>query len=260
VLADALARAHVHGLRTNRELLVTVLRHPAFLEGATDTAFFDTHGLAELSAPLADTATVRLSAIAAALADAARNRATATVFGSLPSGWRNLSSGYQLKTYRDDSDTDQAIEYRFTRTALALPNDPTVQLVSASADEVVLADNGVACSFAVARFGDDIYIDSARGPVHLVALHRFPEPGSAVAQGSLVAPMPGNVIRVGAEVGETVTTGQPLIWLEAMKMEHTITAPNDGVLTELNVQTGQQVEVGAVLAIVEAPEPEGDPS
>ena len=77
VLADALARARLHGVRTNRELLVNVLRHPAFLDGATDTAFFDTHGLAKLSAPLADAATVRLSAIAAALADAAHNRAAA---------------------------------------------------------------------------------------------------------------------------------------------------------------------------------------
>lgn len=72
--------------------------------------------------------------------------------------------------------------------------------------------------------------------------------------------MPGNVIRIGAEAGATVTAGQPLIWLEAMKMEHTITAPNDGVLAEINVQTGQQVEVGAVLARVEAPDSEGDPS
>ena len=61
----------LHGLRTNRDLLVNVLRHPAFLDGATDTAFFDTHGLAELAAPLADDAAVRLSAVAAALADAA---------------------------------------------------------------------------------------------------------------------------------------------------------------------------------------------
>jgi len=125
-------------------------------------------------------------------------------------------------------------------------------------DQVVLADDGVDHSFAVSRYGDDVYVDSARGPVHLVALPRFPEPGSAVAQGSLVAPMPGNVIRLGAQVGDTVTAGQPLIWLEAMKMEHTITAPSDGVLTELNVDAGQQVEVGAVLARVEAPEVQGD--
>jgi propionyl-CoA carboxylase alpha chain len=264
VLADALARAHLHGLRTNRELLVNVLRHPAFLDGATDTAFFDTHGLAQLSAPLADATVIRLSAIAAALADAAHNRATATVLGSIPSGWRNLASGYQVKTYRDDAGLEHRVEYRFTRTGLILADDEPARLVSATQDEVVLADgDGVACSFAVARYGlnnQDIYVDSARGPVHLVALPRFPEPGSAVEKGSLVAPMPGNVIRLGAAVGDAVTAGQPLIWLEAMKMEHTITAPTDGVLAELNVNTGQQVEVGAVLARVESREngQEGD--
>ena len=260
LLADALARTRLHGLRTNRELLVNVLRHPAFLDGATDTTFFDTHGLTNLSAPLADDTVVRLSAIAAALADAAHNRATAPVLGSIPGGWRNLASGYQVKSYRDDEGNEHRIEYRFTRTGLVLADDEPVHLVSSAPDEVVLADgNGVACDFAVARYGADVYVDSARGPVHLLTLPRFPEHGSAVEQGSLVAPMPGNVIRLGAAVGDTVNAGQALIWLEAMKMEHTITAPTDGVLVELNVETGQQVEVGAVLARVEAAEAEGDP-
>jgi propionyl-CoA carboxylase alpha chain len=260
VLADALARAQLHGLRTNRDLLVNVLRHQAFLDGATDTAFFDTHGLAKLAAPLADNAVVRLSAVAAALAEAADNRASAIVLGSLPSGWRNLASGYQVKTYVDDAGEEHRIEYRFNRTGLVLPTDEAVHLVSASADEVVLADdNGLARRLAVARHDQDVYVDSAQGPVHLVAVPRFPEPGSAVEKGSLVAPMPGNVIRLGAAVGDTVTAGQPLIWLEAMKMEHTITAPADGVLAELNVDTGQQVEVGAVLARVDAPhDPEAE--
>jgi propionyl-CoA carboxylase alpha chain len=260
VLADALARTRLHGLRTNRELLVNVLRHPAFLEGATDTAFFDTHDLEVLSAPLADATTVRQSAIAAALADAAHNRASAKVFAPVPSGWRNLPAAFQIKTYRDDSDTEHRIEYRFTRNGLVFAGDESARLVTASPAHVVLADgSGVAYDFAVARYGDDIYIDSARGPVHLIALPRFPEPGSTVEKGSLVAPMPGNVIRLGATIGDTVTTGQPLIWLEAMKMEHTIAAPVDGILAELNVETGQQVEVGAVLARVEAPQSEGDP-
>jgi acyl-CoA carboxylase subunit alpha len=193
----------------------------------------------------------RLSAIAAALADAAHNRATAKVFGSIPSGWRNLASGYQVKTYRDDEGDEHRIEYRFTRTGLPLPDDASVRLVSGSTDEVVLADgDGVACSFAVARYGpdgQDIYVDSARGPVHLVALPRFPEPGSSVEQGSLVAPMPGNVIRLGAQVGETVTAGQPLIWLEAMKMEHTITAPHAGTVQTIHFARGDRVPEGSQL-------------
>ena len=259
VLAGALARARLHGVRTNRDLLVNVLRHPAFADGATDTAFFDTHGLSELATPLADDATVRLSAIAAALADAAHNRATAAVLGTVPSGWRNLASGYQTKEYRDQDDRRRRVEYRFTRTGLELPVDESVTLLSATAEAVVLVDvDGVGCEFRVARHGDTVYVDSPRGPVQLTALPRFPEPGSSLAQGSLLAPMPGNVIRVGAAVGDTVTEGQPLVWLEAMKMEHTVSAPTDGVLAELNVQPGTQVEVGTVLARVDAPTAEGD--
>ena len=119
VLADALTRSRVHGVRTNRDLLVNVLRHQAFLDGATDTAFFATHGLAQLAAPLVDDDDVRLSAIAAALADAALNRSTATVLAEIPSGWRNLASGYQVKTYVDDGGDEHRVEYRFTRTGFA---------------------------------------------------------------------------------------------------------------------------------------------
>ncbi|WP_343601160.1 biotin carboxylase N-terminal domain-containing protein [Mycobacterium sp.] len=258
MLADTLARSRIHGLHTNRDLLVNVLRHPAFLAGATDTAFVETHGLPELAAPLADPAGVRLSAIAAALADAAHNRAVAPVLGSIPSGWRNLPSGYQVKVYLDDDGAEHRIEYRFARTGMTIAGHEAVRLVSCCPQQVVLADgDGVARSFAVARYGDrspDVYVDSPHGPVHLVAVPRFGEPGSAVEQGSLVAPMPGNVIRVAAAVGDTVTAGQPLIWLEAMKMEHTITAPTDGVLAHLNVGAGDQVEVGAVLARIDAAE------
>ncbi|OFB38737.1 acetyl/propionyl-CoA carboxylase subuit alpha [Mycolicibacterium sp. (ex Dasyatis americana)] len=256
VLADALARTRIHGLRTNRDLLVNVLRHPAFLDGATDTAFFDTHGLDTLAAPLADVGVVTLSALAAALADAAHNRSTARVFGAAPSGWRNLASGYQSRTYRDAAGDEVPVRYRFTRTGVDLPDDDGVSLLSATPDRVVLSVNGVDRTFDVATYGDQVFVDSPLGPVQLTALPRFPDPDDAVAHGSLLAPMPGSVVRVGAAVGETVTAGQPLIWLEAMKMEHTIAAPEDGVLAELNVAAGQQVEVGAILARVENPEGE----
>jgi acetyl/propionyl-CoA carboxylase alpha subunit len=252
VLADALARTRIHGVRTNRDLLVNVLRHKAFLDGATDTAFFDTHGLAELAAPLADHRAVELSTLAAALADAAQNRHTATVFTAAPSGWRNLASGYQTKSYTDTAGETHQVRYRFTRTGVELPGHDHIGLVGAQPDRVVLTVDGVDRAFDVARYHSDVFVDSPLGPVQLVALPRFPDPDAAVAQGSLLAPMPGSVLRVGAAVGDTVTAGQPLIWLEAMKMEHTVTAPADGVLAELNVETGQQVDVGAVLARVES--------
>ncbi len=250
LLATALTRTRVHGVRTNRDLLVNVLRHPAFLDGATDTAFFDTHGLVELAAPLADHRATRLSAVAAALADAARNRASAPVLASVPSGWRNLASANQVKTYRAHSD-EVRIEYRVTRDGTTLPGDDGIEVRSATTDHVVLTDTaGVEIPFGVRRYGSDVFVDSALGSVHLVVVPRFVEPGSATAAGSLVAPMPGLVVRVGAQAGAAVTRGQPLVWLEAMKMEHTISAPADGVLAELHVQAGEQVEVGHVLAVL----------
>lgn len=73
-----------------------------------------------------------------------------------------------------------------------------------------------------------------------------------LAAGSLLAPMPGSVVRLGvAGVGDAVAAGQPILWLEAMKMEHQVSAPVAGVLSALPVSVGSQVDVGTVLAVVE---------
>jgi pyruvate carboxylase subunit A/propionyl-CoA carboxylase alpha chain len=166
-----------------------------------------------------------------------------------------VASGFQSKQYTDAGGDVHEVRYRFIRSGVELPDHDGVTLTSSTPDRVVLAvsQDGSAVEHAlnVARYGDDVFVDSALGPVQLLALPRFPDPDSAVAQGSLLAPMPGSVLRIGAAVGDAVTAGQPLVWLEAMKMEHTVTAPADGVLVELDVEPGQQVDVGAVLARVD---------
>ena len=252
ILADTLARTRVHGLRTNRDLLVNVLRHPGFLAGDTDTAFFDTHGLDRLAAPLAGEREARLAVIAATVAAAAHNRATAGVMTHFPSGWRNVVSADQHRAFRDVDGTEHRVSYRVTRTGTSLPEDAGIVVVSATPDRVDLEHEAVVTTFTVARYGENVYVDSPLGSVSFTSVPRFPVPGSEIRQGSLLAPMPGSVIRLGADLGETVAAGQPLIWLEAMKMEHTVNAPAGGVLTQICVVVGQQVEVGAVLARVEA--------
>ena len=252
VLASALARTRLHGLQTNRDLLVNVLRHPAFLAGDTDTAFFDTHGLDTLARPLANADAERLSALAAALADAAGNRAAAPVLGGLPSGWRNLPSQPQIKRYAGVHG-EHDVRYLQTRSGMSAEGYEGVSLVSSAPDHVLLDVAGLQRRFDVARYGDTVCVDSPLGPVTLTALARFVDPSSVVAEGSLLAPMPGAVIRLAAAVGDHVEAGQPILWLEAMKMEHTVKAPVSGVLTELPVEVGRQVDVGSVLAIVEAP-------
>ncbi|MGY5306430.1 acetyl/propionyl/methylcrotonyl-CoA carboxylase subunit alpha [Nocardia gipuzkoensis] len=258
LLAAALHRAKIHGLVTNRDLLVRVLRHPAFLAGDTDTAFFATHGLDALAAPLVSESGEALSIVAAALADAAANRDSARAGGGLPSGWRNLPSRSQRKSYESRVTGTHEVGYRFGRTGVTVDGHDGLELVESAADRVVLSvpgDRGpVRRRFEVARYGDQVYVDSPLGPVALRRLPRFTDPADQLATGSLLAPMPGSVIRLGAEVGSHVEQGQPILWLEAMKMEHTIAAPAAGVLSAVNVTVGQQVDVGAVLAVVEPEE------
>jgi propionyl-CoA carboxylase alpha chain len=104
--------------------------------------------------------------------------------------------------------------------------------------------------FHVERYDGLVCVDSALGPVTFTRAPRFADPDAALAAGSLVAPMPGTVVRVAVSEGDTVAAGDPLLWLEAMKMEHRISAPAAGVVTELPVVVGQQVDLGAVLAVV----------
>ncbi|RSN62661.1 acetyl/propionyl-CoA carboxylase subunit alpha [Amycolatopsis sp. WAC 04182] len=248
-LAGALAGAEIHGVVTNRDLLVNVLRHEAFLAGETHTAFFDRHGLETLARPLATVDTVRISALAAALAEAAANRSTAQVQRRLPSGWRNVHSQGQRKRFRQGDDEIE-VGYSLGRDGLRADGFEGVELVSAESGAVVLEVSGVRRKFAVARYGDTVYVDSPEGTVELGVVPRYTDPDAALAAGSLVAPMPGTVVRLAVEAGDTVKTGDPLLWLEAMKMEHRIAAPADGVVTELPVVVGQQVEVGTILAVV----------
>ncbi|WP_067884135.1 acetyl/propionyl/methylcrotonyl-CoA carboxylase subunit alpha [Nocardia vaccinii] len=260
LLASALQRAKIHGLVTNRDLLVRVLRHPAFLAGDTDTAFFATHGLGELATPLVSEEDEKLSMVAAALSDAAANRAAARTGAGLPSGWRNLPSQPQSKSYESRVSGRHDVRYRHTRAGFVADEFDGLELIEATPDSVILTvpgeRGGVRRRFEIARYGDLVAVDSPLGSVAVKRLPRFEDPADHVAEGSLLAPMPGAVIRLGAQTGDRVEKGQPILWLEAMKMEHTIAAPAAGVLAELNVTAGQQVEVGTVLAVVHSEEQE----
>ncbi len=135
-----------------------------------------------------------------------------------------------------------------TRDGLWTPGGG-VALVAATPTEVVL-DDGVRRRFTVAVRAGEVDVDSALGPVRLRRVPRFTDPADQLAHGSLVAPMPGSIVRVAVAVGDRVVAGQPVLWLEAMKMQHQISAPSDGVVSELPVAAGDQIDVGAVLAVV----------
>ncbi|MFG1950665.1 biotin carboxylase N-terminal domain-containing protein [Micromonospora sp. NPDC048830] len=252
-LAGALARAELHGVATNRDLLVRVLRGAEFGAARVDSGFLDRHP--EVFAPLVPADGVPLAALAAALAAAAARRAAATVLAGLPSGWRNVPAFPQVARYAGPGGEIE-VRYRLDRTgALAdWSTDPaterTVALVEAAPDGVVLDVDGVRQACRVSRVGSAVFVDGPDGSTALAELPRFPPPAAALAAGSLLAPLPGAVARVHVEVGQRVAAGDALLTLEAMKLEHPVLAPADGVVAELPVPAGGQVEAGAVLAVV----------
>jgi propionyl-CoA carboxylase alpha chain len=284
MLASALDRARIHGPATNRGLLASVLRHPAFLAGRADTSLLDGYDLAGL---VPGEQACRLSAVAAALAGAAANRSAARAVRGLPSGWRNVVSQPQ-RTAFDGPRGRIEVAYRWQRdgitavphegkttgagaagrdvtgadaagpgaadldaadTGTAGPDGPDV--IGAAPDHAVLEVSGVRYRFDVARVGDVVWVDSAFGNVVLTPVPRLPVPTAVREPGSLVARMPGSVVRIAAARGERVRSGQPIVVLEAMKMEHQIMSPADGLVAEVRVALGDQVQAGDVLAIVE---------
>ncbi|MFJ9766613.1 biotin carboxylase N-terminal domain-containing protein [Streptomyces erythrochromogenes] len=240
-LAHALAGARIHGLTTNRALLVGSLRHPEFTAAQLDTGFYERH-LAALTGTTPDAGT---AALAAALADAAP--APDAPLAARLGAWRNLRSQPQTRRYTT-AGTEYEVQYH--------PVDhPGVRVLSAERHLVTLEVDGIRRMFHVKRNSNsaEVYVDSPLGSHTLTPVPRFPDPQNRTEPGSLLAPMPGTVVRVaeGLAPGSPVTAGQPLLWLEAMKMEHRILAPASGTLAALHAATGQQVEFGALLAVVQ---------
>ena len=246
-LSAALSAARLHGPVTNRDQLVRILAHPSFVAGEVHTGFLDQHPCSE---PIGGD--VRLAATAATLAEQAANRRAASVLSGIPSGWRNNPAVDQvLELAYGDSPT--RVSYRLGRGGhVSVDGEPLdVAVVASDPDGVELEVAGVRRHFAVGRDGDRRYVDADDGHVMFRLLPRHPDPSSALAAGSLLAPMPGNVLRVLVAVGDTVAAGQPLVVVEAMKMEHQITAPADGTVEEVLVAPGEQVDTGQVLLQLE---------
>ncbi|NES31322.1 biotin/lipoyl-binding protein [Micromonospora terminaliae] len=256
-LAGALARAELHGVATNRDLLVRVLRSREFGAAEADTSFLARHE--EVFAPLLPADQLPLVALAAALAGAAGRRAAAPVLRGLPSGWRNVPAFPQVTRFAGP-DGEIEVRYRLDRRgaladwSVSAAPAPAVTVAEVTPERVVLDADGVRRAYRVHRVGPEVFVDGPDGAASLTELPRFPLPTAELAAGSLVAPLPGAVTRVHVEVGQRVSAGDLLLTLEAMKLEHPVLAPADGVVAELPVPAGGQVDTGAVLAVVNADE------
>jgi propionyl-CoA carboxylase alpha chain len=242
-LASALRRAELHGPVTNRDQLVQILDHPGFVAGELHTGFLDEH---DTTAPAAIDR--RRAAAAGALALQATRRASARVLAGLPSGWRNNPAVDESVALVAGDDTF-TVSYRLGRVPHVRVNadDLDGTLVHASTTEVVCEVDGRRLAHRVDIAGDRIHVDGPDGSISFTVQPRFGLPDVAGLAGSLVAPMPGSIVRLHVGVGDRVAAGQALVALEAMKMEHQIVAPSDGTVAEILVEAGEQVDTGQAL-------------
>lgn len=251
-LARALEATRLQGITNNRDFLVGTLRSSAFIAGDTTTDFIERISPPRRREP--STEERAHAAVAAALHAQAVRRAKVTVLPFLTSGWRNSHMPPERVTF-EDREGELVVEYRrqreghFDFTVNGVVYRASLSETVGSALDIII--DGCRSTFTVDSVGERRYVHGPNGEVQLVALPRFPAPDAADFKGGLFAPMPGKVIATNVTVGERVKEGQLLVILEAMKMEHRITAPVAGVIKDLTVAEGDQVDNGQPLVVFE---------
>jgi acetyl-CoA/propionyl-CoA carboxylase, biotin carboxylase, biotin carboxyl carrier protein len=241
-LDAALAETAILGVITNVGFLRTLLAHPDVVAGRLDT------GLVERL--LADPAGVDAvpEEVLAAAALVLHHRESSDDPWDVADGWRlgeRAWTDYRYAKVRGTAD-DAEVEvngHSLGRARLEL-----------AGGEAVVTVGGISRHYVTASDHDTVWLamDGHAWPFHR---HEPGDPadrasGARGGDGVVRSPMPGTVLVVKAAEGDRVTAGQPLLVVEAMKMEHTVTAPADGLLAELRARPGQTVELDAVLAKV----------
>ena len=220
--AAALLRQQLEGLavwpvKTNAGFLFKAAGHPSFVSGEVTTGFIAQFG-DELIPPEAPSQLLL--------------RQAAQVMVERQPGWHQGLAGLRLN---------------------ASPRR-TVHVEVDGHDYMVEADHEPFPDVYASTLGDDGALVTHEGQTFGVLLKRGKgATGGAAGDGAILSPMPGKVIAVEVAAGDSVSKGQKLLTLEAMKMEHTLTAPFDGVVAELNAVAGAQVQVEALLARIEKP-------
>ena len=123
-----------------------------------------------------------------------------------------------------------------------------------SRDDVETEIEGERTNSSITEGTGTIHVQTIKGTVSFEILPRFKPPALQIAEGSLVTPMPGIVLEIRVSQGDVVSAGDTLIILEAMKMEHHIKAPHDGMVAEILVEESQQLENGVPLLVIDTPE------
>jgi len=263
-LRGALAAYEIAGATTNLGFLARVAAHPDFAAGEIDTNFIARHRDALVppaSSPPDEIVAGAALALLVEQEEEARAQASRSGDPWSPwhqrNGWRLNGDTYQDLSFEDGSG-ERAVRVHYRRGGYEL--DIGGRRLPARAGRsrdggLVVELGGVRSRLAAVRRGREITVLESGESWRLVHLDPLaPELEEDASAGRLTAPMPGRVLEVLVAAGVRVARGQPLVVLEAMKMEHTIAAPADGVIARVAYAAGDLVEEGATLIAFE----EGD--
>ena len=248
-LARALESAHIGGIKTNRDFLITCLRSQEFLDGDTTSDFIDR---------VNPDRKIRLSPIEiehvisiSALWIQERNRLKANIASFMSSGWTNGRLPKQNITFIFDNE-EYKVLYKYKRNIGYVFEWGKIGIIHSADEYGIDAEfNGKRHYSRITIKDNNILVHMPYGDVNLEIKPRFVMPGSENIQGSLSAPMPGKVIALNVKKGSKVKAGDVLVILEAMKMEHSIKALEDGVVSKILISKNDQVENGAPLMTVD---------
>jgi 3-methylcrotonyl-CoA carboxylase alpha subunit len=259
-LRAALAEVEIAGLKTNVAFLRRVAACAAFSRAELDTGLIERHRAELFPEPTAASTELLAAAAYAELADeesTARKRAARS--GDPYSPWHRMD-GWRLNedSHHDfvflDGEREHPVRVHFAERGLQLAVNGTTHAFAGE----TLAGGALAIRLDGRKFGARAVREGEQwhvfvgGDYRKLALKRaLRSDDEEVRSGSLAAPMPGKVIRVMSRPGEAVKKGQPLLVLEAMKMEHTITAPMDGIVKAVHFAAGEQVLEGTELISIE---------
>jgi propionyl-CoA carboxylase alpha chain len=260
LLASSLRETAVGGITTNRRLLVSVLEHPEFQAGETTTSFLSEHA-ARLSQKVSDD-DVMLAAAFCALSEEDTARRSAPVLTSLPSGFRVGRLPREKRSFAGPNG-EASVEYQRHRDGSYLLEVATgtaaaawsVRRRRAAPGQIALEIDGLREAATLFRDGARTLVLLRGGEqVELAESDRFPEKKKSLRPGEMVAPMPGSVLSVAVSEGDEVEAGQLLVVVEAMKMEHRVSAAVSGRVSAVLVAPGAQVQSGDLLVSLESNE------
>jgi 3-methylcrotonyl-CoA carboxylase alpha subunit len=239
-LRDALAEVRIAGVKTNIAFLSAILADPEFAAGDVETGYVD-RNIDRLSAIQPDRALAGLAVLE-------RLRQGAGAEAGLAGPW-GQTTGFEVGGLRRSTGMEILIDDVAAMATIAWSEGtPCVAIDGESApvsdDETIVVDGG-----------DTAYVLYAGGQLAVT----FPSPANRLSAGSggdghVCVPMHGRIAAISVEPGETVSAGDLLFTLEAMKMEHSVTAPIDGVVDQLLIAAGEQVDDGASAVIIKPAE------